>query len=87
MAVVLDTGGQPAAATRAATPSVTSAQFVDHDAIDAVILLPDNMFFNTSAPGIILVARKADAAHRDPTPARSAHQRRQAFCESRPKTR
>jgi len=68
MAVVLDTG----AASRGSGNKGRNAerdirkQFVDHDAIDAVILLPDNMFFNTSAPGIILVARKADAAHPRP---------------------
>ena len=40
--------------------------FVEADAIEAVILLPENLFFNTSAPGIILVARKVDAAHPRP---------------------
>ena len=32
--------------------------FVDHDLIDGVILLPDNLFYNTSAAGIILVLSK-----------------------------
>jgi type I restriction enzyme M protein len=39
---------------------------VEAGAVDAVILLPDNMFFNTSAPGIILVAQKVDANHPRP---------------------
>ncbi len=62
MAVVLDTG----AVSRGSGNKGKNAErdirkhFVEHDAIDAVILLPDNMFFNTSAPGIILVAQKVD---------------------------
>jgi type I restriction enzyme M protein len=32
---------------------------VEQDAIESVILLPENLFFNTSAPGIIVVATKA----------------------------
>ena len=32
--------------------------FVDHDLIDGVILLPDNLFYNTSAAGVILVLSK-----------------------------
>jgi type I restriction enzyme M protein len=65
MAVVLDTG----AASRGSGNKGANKErdirkkFVDADAVEAVILLPDNLFFNTSAPGIILVARKVDAAH------------------------
>ena len=65
MAVVLDTG----AVSRGSGNKGKNAerdirkQFVEHDAIDAVILLPDNLFFNTSAPGIILVAQKVDERH------------------------
>ena len=38
--------------------------FVDHDLIDGVILLPDNLFYNTSAAGVIVVLskRKPDVA-------------------------
>ena len=60
MAVVLDTG----AASRGSGNKGRNAerdirkQFVEHDAIESVILLPDNLFFNTSAPGIIVVATK-----------------------------
>jgi type I restriction enzyme M protein len=32
--------------------------FVEHDLVDGVILLPDNLFYNTTAAGIILVLRK-----------------------------
>src|SRR5207244_1349637 len=33
--------------------------FVDQDLIEGVIYLPENLFYNTSAPGIILVLNKA----------------------------
>jgi type I restriction enzyme M protein len=62
MAVVLDTG----AASRGSGNKGKNAerdirkQFVEHDAIECVILLPDNLFFNTSAPGIIVVATKPE---------------------------
>jgi type I restriction enzyme M protein len=32
--------------------------FVDHDLVDGVIYLPDNLFYNTSAPGIIIFLNK-----------------------------
>ena len=32
--------------------------FVDHDLIDGVILLPDNLFYNTTAAGVIVVLSK-----------------------------
>ena len=32
--------------------------FVDHDLIDGVILLPDNLFYNTGTAGIILMLSK-----------------------------
>ena len=32
--------------------------FVDHDLIEGVILLPDNLFYNTTAAGIIVVLNK-----------------------------
>ena len=84
MAVVLDTG----AVSRGSGNQGRNAErdirkhFVEADAVEAVILLPDNMFFNTSAPGIILVAQKVDAG----TPARPrrrdpADQRGQALCQ------
>jgi type I restriction enzyme M protein len=33
-------------------------EFVDKDLIEAVILLPENLFYNTTAPGLILVINK-----------------------------
>ena len=64
-AVVLDTG----AVTRGSGSKNEDRErnirkwFVDNDLIDGVILLPDNLFYNTSAAGIIVVLskRKSDA--------------------------
>ena len=59
-AVVLDTG----AITRGSGSRNEDRErnirkwFVDHDLIDGVILLPDNLFYNTSAAGIIVVLSK-----------------------------
>jgi type I restriction enzyme M protein len=60
MAVVLDTG----AVSRGSGNSGRNKErdirkeFVDKDLIEAVLLMPENMFYNTSAPGIILVINK-----------------------------
>ena len=59
-AVVLDTG----AVTRGSGSKNEDKErnirqwFVEHDLIDGVILLPDNLFYNTTAAGIIIVLRK-----------------------------
>jgi len=59
-AVVLDTG----AVTRGSGSKNEDKErnirkwFVDHDLIDGVILLPDNLFYNTSAAGVIVVLNK-----------------------------
>jgi len=59
-AVVLDTG----AVTRGSGSKNEDKErnirkwFVDHDLIDGVILLPDNLFYNTSAAGLIVVLNK-----------------------------
>ncbi len=60
MAVVLDTG----AASRGSGNQGSNRErdirktFVERDLVEAVILLPENLFYNTSAPGIILVINK-----------------------------
>ena len=65
-AVVLDTG----AVTRGSGSRNEDRErnirkwFVERDLIDGVILLPDNLFYNTSAAGIILVLSKRKAASR-----------------------
>ncbi|RJP24482.1 MAG: helix-turn-helix domain-containing protein [Candidatus Abyssobacteria bacterium SURF_5] len=59
-AIVLDTG----AVTRGSGSKHEDKErnirrwFVERDLIDGVILLPDNLFYNTTAAGIIIVLRK-----------------------------
>ncbi|MGH7463411.1 MAG: N-6 DNA methylase, partial [Longimicrobiales bacterium] len=59
-AVVLDTG----AVTRGSGSKNEDRErnirrwFVENDLIDGVILLPENLFYNTNAPGVIIVLRK-----------------------------
>lgn len=59
-AIVLDTG----AVTRGSGSKNEDKErnirrwFVEHDLIDGVILLPENLFYNTPAPGIIIVLSK-----------------------------
>lgn len=65
-AVVLDTG----AVTRGSGSKNEDKErnirkwFVDHDLIDGVILLPDNLFYNTTAAGVIVVLRKNKPTNR-----------------------
>jgi type I restriction enzyme M protein len=64
--VVLDTG----AVTRGAGSKNEDKErnirkwFVDRDLVDGVILLPDNLFYNTSAAGVIVVLSKRKPAAR-----------------------
>jgi type I restriction enzyme M protein len=59
-AIVLDTG----AVTRGSGSKNEDRErnirkwFVDNDLVDGVILMPDNLFYNTTAAGIILILRK-----------------------------
>lgn len=59
-AVVLDTG----AVTRGSGSKNEDKErnirrwFVDRDLVEGVILLPDNLFYNTTAPGVIVVLNK-----------------------------
>lgn len=65
-AVVLDTG----AVTRGSGSRNEDRErnirkwFVDHDLIDGVVLLPDNLFYNTSAAAVIVVLSKRKPAER-----------------------
>jgi len=60
MAVVLDTG----AVSRGSGNQGSNKQrdvrkrFVEDDLIGAVLLLPENLFYNTTAPGIVMVLNK-----------------------------
>lgn len=65
-AVVLDTG----AVTRGSGSKNEDKErnirkwFVDHDLIEGVVLLPDNLFYNTTAAGIIVILNKRKPAAR-----------------------
>ena len=65
-AIVLDTG---AAARGSGSQSDNKEKtirrwFVDNDLIESVILLPDNLFYNTTAAGLIIVLNKKKPAER-----------------------
>jgi type I restriction enzyme M protein len=61
MAVVLDTGtvSRGSGNTGANRERDIRKLCVEQDWVEAVILLPENLFYNTSAPGIILLMNKA----------------------------
>lgn len=65
-AVVLDTG----AVTRGSGSKnddkerIIRKWFVDNDLIDGVILLPDNLFYNTTASGVVIILSKRKPASR-----------------------
>lgn len=59
-AIILDTGS---VSRGSGSPSKSSEKdirkwFVENDLIEGIIYLPDNLFYNTSAPGIILFINK-----------------------------
>jgi len=55
-AVVLDTGAVSRGSGNAGTNKEKTVRqwFVDHDLIESVLYLPENLFYNTTAPGIVL---------------------------------
>ena len=65
-AIVLDTG----AVSRGSGSKQTSRErdirkgFVENDLIEGVILLPENLFYNTSAPGIVLLLNRSKPTER-----------------------
>ena len=65
-AIVLDTG----AVSRGSGSKQTNRErdirkkFVENDLIEVVILLPENLFYNTTAPGIILLLNRSKPAER-----------------------
>ena len=63
--------------------------FVEADLIEGVMLLPENLFYNTTAPGIILLLNKAKPAERrGPDPAGQRLQLlRQGEAQERPDRR
>ncbi len=60
-AIVLDTGAASRGSGNAGANKEKEARrwFVEQDLIEGVIYLPENLFYNTSAPGIILFLNKA----------------------------
>jgi type I restriction enzyme M protein len=65
-AVVLDTGAASRGSGNANTNKEKEVRrwFIEQDLIEGVIYLPDNLFYNTTAPGIILVLNKAKSKAR-----------------------
>jgi type I restriction enzyme M protein len=63
MAVVLDTGAVSRGSGTAGANKERDIRvaFVDRDLIEAVVSLPGNLFYNTSAPGIVMVLNRAKA--------------------------
>jgi type I restriction enzyme M protein len=65
-AIVLDTG----AVSRGSGSKSSNKErkirkaFVENDFIEGVVLLPENLFYNTSAPGIILLLNRSKPAER-----------------------
>lgn len=61
MAVVLDTG----AVSRGSGNSGSNKErdirkkFIEADLVEAVLLLPENLFYNTTAPGIVMVLKRS----------------------------
>jgi type I restriction enzyme M protein len=61
MAVVLDTGAVSRGSGNQGSNRERDIRraFVEADLIEAVVLMPENLFYNTTAPGIILVINRA----------------------------
>ncbi len=61
MAVVLDTGAVSRGSGNVGRNRERDIRkgFVEKDLVEAILLLPENLFYNTTAPGIILVINKA----------------------------
>ena len=65
-AVVLDTGAASRGSGNAGTNKEKTVRqwFVDHDLVESVLYLPENLFYNTTAPGIVLFLNKAKPKER-----------------------
>ena len=65
-AVVLDTGAASRGSGNAGTNKEKTVRqwFVDRDLIESVLYLPENLFYNTTAPGIVLFLNKAKPKER-----------------------
>nr|WP_135477075.1 type I restriction-modification system subunit M [Candidatus Chloroploca mongolica] len=65
-AIVLDTGAvSRGSGSKSSNKEKTiRAALVEQDVIDGVVLLPENLFYNTSAPGVILLLHRGKPATR-----------------------
>jgi type I restriction enzyme M protein len=65
-AIVLDTGAASRGSGNANTNKEKEVRrwFVEQDLIEGVLYLPDNLFYNTTAPGIVIVLNKAKPPER-----------------------
>jgi type I restriction enzyme M protein len=65
-AVVLDTGAASRGSGNAGTNKEKTVRqwFVDHDLIESVLYLPENLFYNTTAPGIVLFLNRSKPKNR-----------------------
>jgi type I restriction enzyme M protein len=65
-AVVWDTGAASRGSGNAGTNKEKTVRqwFVDQDFIESVLYLPENLFYNTTAPGIVLFLNKAKSKER-----------------------
>lgn len=65
-AVVLDTGAASRGSGNAGTNKEKSVRqwFVAQDLIESVLYLPENLFYNTTAPGIVLFLNRSKASER-----------------------
>jgi type I restriction enzyme M protein len=65
-AIILDTGAAARGSGNAGTNKEKSVRqwFVDHDLVESVLYLPENLFYNTTAPGIVLFLNKAKSKER-----------------------
>ena len=65
-AVVLDTGAASRGSGNVGKNKEKTVRqwFVDNDLIESVLYLPENLFYNTSAPGIVIFLNKAKPKHR-----------------------
>ncbi len=65
-AIVLDTGAVSRGSGSKSSKKERDIRkaFVEHDLIEGVVLLPENLFYNTTAPGIILLLSRNKPAER-----------------------
>ena len=66
-AIVLDTGAvsRGSGTKQSNRERDIRKEFVEADLIEGVVLLPDNLFYNTSAPGIILLLNRSKSEERE----------------------